>query len=207
MLFVGIVFLSLAGLLHCFYAANAKMRFGTAAGAFIRWRSGIVVFSIFVLLIALGFIWVGSSIFAVLASIFVYFFIFPLIFVPLLQLVYRPAQSREMSHFDMEKRDAQWAKVAGLDEPRKDCPSPNDFWLQLHLLLTEASDTHQPFVDIEAGELHRSVGWYPGPKHRMPICCRVMREEMRDGDIILDEPPKGTGASLVIRYRLPRLAA
>ena len=31
-----------------------------------------------------------------------------------------------------------------------------------------------------------------------------MRSAMRAGDVVIAEPPKGTGASLTIRYRLPR---
>lgn len=204
MLIVGIVLLALASLLHCFYAANARMRFGHAAGAFIRWRSGIVAFSILILLIALYLIWLGSSLLPAVMALLVYFFILPLIFVPLLQRVYRPASPGGLSHASMEEREAEWAEVAGLNEPVRDCPSPNDFWLQLNILITKASENGQPFVDIQAGELHRKVGWYPGSKHRMPVCCRIMKEEMQDGDLVLDEPPKGVGASLAIRYQLPR---
>jgi hypothetical protein len=36
----------------------------------------------------------------------------------------------------------------------------------------------------------------------MPICCSVMRQEMRNDDSIVTEPPKGAGVSLRIRYRL-----
>jgi 5-methylcytosine-specific restriction protein A len=49
------------------------------------------------------------------------------------------------------------------------------------------------------------IGGYPGAgKHRMPVCCEAMRSEKRAGDEIVFEPPKGKGASLTIRYRLPR---
>jgi hypothetical protein len=36
------------------------------------------------------------------------------------------------------------------------------------------------------------------------MCCAVMRSEMSAGDAILQEPPKKQGASLTIRYELPR---
>jgi 5-methylcytosine-specific restriction protein A len=71
-------------------------------------------------------------------------------------------------------------------------------------LMREAQAISQEFVDINAGQVHRLVGDYPGPDHRMPICCRVMRGEMRAGDTVLSEPPKKQGASLTMRYRLPR---
>jgi hypothetical protein len=207
MLLVGLVLLNLAGLLHCFYAANARMEFGQQAGAFIRWGKGIVALAILVLLAAVGFIWVGSSIPAVLAALLVYFFVFPLIFVPLLQRIYPPAQPGE-SYLDMEEREMEMAKAIKLNEPVIDVARPQDFWRELDYLLREATENHQPFVDIDAGQLHRRVGGYPDPKkHRMPICCRVMREEMQEGDVVLGEPPKGAGASLTIRYHLPRLTA
>ena len=49
-------------------------------------------------------------------------------------------------------------------------------------------------------------GGYPASdgNHRMPLCVRVMRESMSDGDSVLCEPPSGTGATLTIRYLLPR---
>jgi hypothetical protein len=60
-------------------------------------------------------------------------------------------------------------------------------------------------IEVSAGELHRSVGGYPGPDHRMPVCCSVMRSEFSaDCDLVLESPPKGDGASLTIRYNLPR---
>lgn len=62
------------------------------------------------------------------------------------------------------------------------------------------------YVDVNAGWLHRQVGGYPGRNHRMPVCCAAMRSEMQPGDKILSAPPKGNGASLVVRYILPRPA-
>jgi hypothetical protein len=61
------------------------------------------------------------------------------------------------------------------------------------------------FVDINAGNLHRQVGGYPGTSHRMPICCDVMKAAMKGGDQVLEQPPKGKGASLTIRYMLHEL--
>ena len=60
-------------------------------------------------------------------------------------------------------------------------------------------------VEVEAGDLHRDLGGYPDPKlHRMPVCCDVMLSAMGAGDHILNQPPKRKGASLRIRYALPR---
>jgi len=38
----------------------------------------------------------------------------------------------------------------------------------------------------------------------MPACCAVTRAARRAGDGTLDAPPSGQGASLRIRYKLPR---
>ncbi|MBX3046791.1 MAG: hypothetical protein KF698_07330 [Anaerolineales bacterium] len=57
-------------------------------------------------------------------------------------------------------------------------------------------------IVIRSGDLHRAVGGYPGDDHRMPVCCEAMRSKMRSGDSIIEQPPKGDGANLVIRYLL-----
>ena len=38
----------------------------------------------------------------------------------------------------------------------------------------------------------------------MPVCCQVMHGEMTKADEPVTAPPKGNGASVVIRCRLPR---
>jgi len=65
-------------------------------------------------------------------------------------------------------------------------------------------DLDLSFVDVKSGDLHRILGGYPGPDHRMPICCDVMYHNMRGEDKVLEKPPKGRGASLIIRYYFPR---
>jgi len=62
------------------------------------------------------------------------------------------------------------------------------------------------YVGITAGALHRRVGGYPGTDHRMPVCCAAMRGVMGPSDRIVEQPPSGNGASLLIQYALPRLA-
>jgi 5-methylcytosine-specific restriction protein A len=83
-------------------------------------------------------------------------------------------------------------------------PAAEDFKLALEELLNEATKKKVGVVNIRSGDLHTLVGGYPGSNHRMPVCCEVMRQEMNAGDTILRQPPKGNGANLVIRYRLPR---
>jgi hypothetical protein len=59
-------------------------------------------------------------------------------------------------------------------------------------------------IDIRSGDLHEWIGDYPGPSHRMRLCCSVMKQEMKTGDTLLSQPRRGEGANLYIRYQLPR---
>ena len=83
-------------------------------------------------------------------------------------------------------------------------PTTDDFKTELRRQLKRAGLRPLTHVDINAGTLHRRVGGYPGGNHRMPACCSAMRGEMIAGDKIVAEPPRGAGATLTIRYRLPR---
>jgi hypothetical protein len=79
-------------------------------------------------------------------------------------------------------------------------PKAEDFRRKLKEILDRARQQGMSHVDVRAGVLHRQVGNYPGPNHRMPVCCVVMRSMMTNGDQIMEEPPKGMGASLTVRY-------
>ena len=79
-----------------------------------------------------------------------------------------------------------------------------NFRAELNLQLSLAEGRGAPSVEINSGELHRKVGGYPGANHAMPSCCNVMYGEQRVGDKVLSSPPLGRGASLTIRYKLPR---
>lgn len=83
-------------------------------------------------------------------------------------------------------------------------PSSDIFRTALQRRLRQAELEGKSFVDVKSGALHREVGDYPGPSHRMPTCCDVMRQGMKASDQILSEPLKGRGASLIVRYGLPR---
>ena len=74
----------------------------------------------------------------------------------------------------------------------------------LHAEFSRAEKQGKPHADINSGNLHRAIGDYPGSKHRLPVCCEVMYNEMKASDEIIAAPPKGKGASLTIRYKLPR---
>ena len=75
-----------------------------------------------------------------------------------------------------------------------------DFQNQLMAILNAARQSGNPHIDVESGYLHTQAGEHPNFNHRMPVCCEVMRKMMRVGDSIINEPPSGEGATLMIRY-------
>ena len=77
---------------------------------------------------------------------------------------------------------------------------------ELDRLFAAAGRQGQASVDVNSGDLHRCFGVFPDPKrHRMPVCCQVMHANCRpETDEVVESPPKGKGASLTIRYRIPR---
>ena len=83
-------------------------------------------------------------------------------------------------------------------------PTAQDFEDVLQEIFDVAQSKNESYTDVVSGDLHRRVGDYPGRNHRMPVCCGVMRRMMQHGDEILYEPPSGQGATLTIRYHLPR---
>jgi len=82
----------------------------------------------------------------------------------------------------------------------------DDFRDELYRIMYEAVRQGSKYVDVNAGEVHSGLGGYPGRDHRVPVCCAVMKAAMATdyGDRVLPEPPSGQGASLTIRYVLPR---
>ena len=82
------------------------------------------------------------------------------------------------------------------------------FRSELTRQINRATKQGRPYVEINAGELHRTVGGYPpqgAAHHNMPSCCNVMREEMVRGKAeIVYETKSGNGAAFTIRYELPR---
>lgn len=83
-------------------------------------------------------------------------------------------------------------------------PTAQDFQNELDCIFASAQQQGKPYVDVKSGDLHRRIGGYPGHNHRMPVCCEVMKGDMKPGDQILQQPPSGQGATLIIRYKLPR---
>ncbi len=79
-----------------------------------------------------------------------------------------------------------------------------EFRTLLDRLLREAETSGRDQIEVRAGDLHRTLGGYPSPTHRMPVCCEIMRRAMGPEDWIVQQPPKGNGASLTVSYKLPR---
>ena len=83
-------------------------------------------------------------------------------------------------------------------------PDASDFSAEIKARFKRGLEASASFVEITSGDVHREVGGYPGSNHRMPVCCEVMYAEMTERDELLSAPPKGKGATLTIRYQLPR---
>lgn len=80
----------------------------------------------------------------------------------------------------------------------------DEFQRTLDKLFANELSSGASTVTVKSGDLHKMVGGYPGPDHRMPVCCSVMRDSVRAGDMVVSEPPSGQGATLTIRYNIPR---
>jgi len=80
----------------------------------------------------------------------------------------------------------------------------SDFDQALAYEFVDAAKMGASSVTVQASKLHAKVGVYPRPDHRMPVCCDAMYGAMKQGDQVIARPPKGKGATLKIRYLLPR---
>lgn len=85
-------------------------------------------------------------------------------------------------------------------------PTADDFRSALKQEFAKAVAAGQPKVLIRAGDLHHKVGGYPGGNHRMPACCQIMKAAIQSGDKVVEIPPRGAGANLIVEYVLPRPA-
>jgi 5-methylcytosine-specific restriction protein A len=84
-------------------------------------------------------------------------------------------------------------------------PTTEDFRAELKAQIERAANQGRPHIEVNAGELHRVVGGYPGNNHRMPQCCDAMRDELKRGDArVIFETESGQAPALTIRYYLPR---
>jgi hypothetical protein len=83
-------------------------------------------------------------------------------------------------------------------------PTKDQFQSEIRSQLRNAELRGANFLELNSGLVHRKLGGYPGTNHQMPSCCDAMYDEKRSEDTILSAPKNGRGASLTIRYALPR---
>lgn len=83
-------------------------------------------------------------------------------------------------------------------------PNAQDFQDELNNIFLSAQQQGRTYVNVKSGDLHRKLGGYPSQNHRMPVCCDVMKRNMNQEDTILQQPPSGKGATLLIRFKIPR---
>jgi len=99
---------------------------------------------------------------------------------------------------EQRNKEGRWTATASR------VPTSEQFRAALRALLAEATEAGHQWIDVSSRNLHQQLGGYSGSQHRMPTCCRIMRAARKPGDEVLEGPPSGQGASLAIRYRLPR---
>jgi len=82
----------------------------------------------------------------------------------------------------------------------------NEFKDSLTAIFQETESMGLVAIEVNSGNLHRRVGGYPGTSgdHRMPMCCDAMYSLMGPTDSIISQPDSGKGASVIVRYTLPR---
>ena len=81
-------------------------------------------------------------------------------------------------------------------------PNNDDFQKGLDQMLETARNRGATSTVVKAGDLHRLVGGYPGPDNRIPVCCGVMRKNMKESDKVLPNALKKDGATFQVRYNL-----
>ncbi|MDU9375465.1 hypothetical protein McpSp1_00390 [Methanocorpusculaceae archaeon Sp1] len=75
-----------------------------------------------------------------------------------------------------------------------------DFYHAMYRRFDAAAEEGEPALEITAGDLHKSLK----AANRLSLCCNCLYDMQNIGDVILQAPSGGVGASLLIRYALPR---
>jgi hypothetical protein len=84
-------------------------------------------------------------------------------------------------------------------------PTKDQFRNEIRTQLRGAELRGVAYLELNSGQIHRKLGGYPGGgNHQMRPCCEAMYDEKQAGDTVLSSPKKGYGASVTIRYTLPR---
>jgi hypothetical protein len=84
-------------------------------------------------------------------------------------------------------------------------PTAGEFRATLHWRFYRAEREGAKQVEVTSGDLHREAGGDPGDSGGVRSCCLVMRGEMLiNVDSVVSRSGGGDGASLTIRYKVPR---
>ena len=81
-------------------------------------------------------------------------------------------------------------------------PNSDDIANEIIKIQNEARNQGCREIQINSGELHRSLGGYPGKNHRMPLVCHIMDQLMTKRDEVICAPPSGKGANKTNLYYL-----
>lgn len=75
-----------------------------------------------------------------------------------------------------------------------------DFYHALYRRFDAASASGETVLDVSAGGLHKDLK----AANRLSLCCNCLYDMQNIGDVILNVPSGGAGATLLISYALPR---
>lgn len=81
-------------------------------------------------------------------------------------------------------------------------PTHVDFQKELENIFMKARQEGKESVVVTSKEVHSVIIGYPSNNHRMATCCHVMTAMMKSMDEIVEQPPKGKGATLKVKYFL-----
>lgn len=87
-----------------------------------------------------------------------------------------------------------------IEEDVEPFPSEHAFLEELEDWINYGVSMKRAYVDICAADIHKRLGGYPGNRHRLSVCCRVMKERMKEGDEIISQSKRGGGANFIVRY-------
>jgi hypothetical protein len=84
-------------------------------------------------------------------------------------------------------------------------PTKAEFLAEIRSQMREAELRGDQYLLLNAGEIHRKLGGYPSVNHQIKPCCDALYDEAKLGRAkVVAAPKRGYGASLTIRYVLPR---
>jgi hypothetical protein len=141
-------------------------------------------------------------------------------------IVGRQQHSERHSKITGQRSDRRFAtatlkiQLCSSESNRCSMTKADDFRSELQAQWRQADMIGRAFIDVTSADLCRAVGDYsdvastdlyhavsdyPDPqRHRIKTCCDVMQQARKHRDQVLAAPPLGNGATLTIRYYLPR---